>query len=422
MSPSTPPRSAPLDTGTLRSGVDAPGRARTPLTVPDRRPAPGTPDRTDARATTAAGVTSPDDPQAPSLRGAAFWIATVAAVLFVSLLRFVYLWVGDVADGDAGSLPRRVFDELTGLAAGLPLVLVMVALARRETPERVGWRRALLAVAASFVVFTLCHTTLMVWLRATFGDAVGYRGPDYAAARYAFEAANDLIVVTGFVSTLWLLDAWLARSARERREAALARALDVAHLQNLRLQLQPHFLFNALNTISAAMYEDPAAADAMLQHLAELLRVSLRTESAQQVTLREELELLAHYESLMRARLGDRLSLVVDVAPAALDVAVPSLLLQPLVENAVRHGRIATEGAGRIVVRVTLEVETLLLDVHDDGPGIAPGCDALATAGTGLAATARRLHLLHGDAASLGAGNVDGGFAVRVRIPALVRA
>jgi len=207
------------------------------------------------------------------------------------------------------------------------------------------------------------------------------------------------------------------RTMRDR-ELSLAQA----ELRNLRLQLQPHFLFNALNTISATMYDDPAAADAMIAELSELLRVSLKTVHAQEVPLRAELESLSHYTALMQARFGDKLAVAVDVDPAAADALVPSLILQPLVENAVRHGNVSLLGQGRIDVRARRNGDQLTIDVLDDGPGTTrPQGDK--GNGVGLSATAERLRLLYGDAHRFSAGNASNstaggsGFAVAIAIP-----
>jgi LytS/YehU family sensor histidine kinase len=161
------------------------------------------------------------------------------------------------------------------------------------------------------------------------------------------------------------------------------------------------------------MYDDPAAADAMIAELSELLRVSLKTVHTQEVPLRAELESLSHYTALMRARFGDKLAVAVDVDPAAADALVPSLILQPLVENAVRHGNVSLLGRGRIDVRARRNGDQLTIDVLDDGPGTTTPQGK----GVGLSATAERLRLLYGDAHRFSAGNGGSGFAVAIAIP-----
>ena len=377
---------------------------------------------------TAASPALPTAPPRALLRDAPVWRALAWAQVALFLVRLTYYVFHDVADGEGGRLGHRVFEEVTGALLAAPVSYGATWLALRSTRLRRGWRPLLAAALPAFVVGTVLHTTAMLVARAALGPALGF-GDDYAlrfgAARYLYEAANAVLPFALLVAGLALAESVLAAQERERRAAALERSLLAAELRGLRLQLQPHFLFNALNTISSTMYDDPAAADAQLAQLAGLLRTSLRTSHAQEVPVREELELLDQYLGLMRARFGDRLDVRVEVDDAARELLVPSMLLQPLVENAVQHGGTATAGRGRVHVRVRAipdatppDVPALEVRVHDDGPGLAPGRDPLA-AGTGLSATAQRLRLLHGAAHALRAGNApEGGFEVVLRVPA----
>jgi LytS/YehU family sensor histidine kinase len=235
--------------------------------------------------------------------------------------------------------------------------------------------------------------------------------------RYFMEAPMQLIgfaVMVGAVHGFHGL-----RRARERavRTALLETSLAQAQLRALRLQLQPHFLFNALNTISATMYRDPAAADEILDQLAELLRAALRTAQTDEVPLGEELGILDCYLGILRARFGERLRLATRLEDGLERALVPSLLLQPLVENAVRHGRVESQGTGAITIAARRVDGRLVLEVEDDGPGAPPGRDPLAS-GVGLAATAERLQLLYGERQRLEvASPPGGGFQVRVSLP-----
>ena len=180
------------------------------------------------------------------------------------------------------------------------------------------------------------------------------------------------------------------------------------------------------------MYEDVDAADAQLAQLAELLRASLRTTHAHEVPAREELRLLEQYLGLLRARFGDRLDATVTAPPDVADLLVPSMLLQPLVENAVRHGGVSRVGRGRVTVTLAREDTpaapcgpALTVRVHDDGPppdGEPEAGRGAPAGGTGLSATARRLGLLYGAAQRMCAGPAaDGGFEVVLQIPARTR-
>src|SRR5262249_31497368 len=161
-------------------------------------------------------------------------------------------------------------------------------------------------------------------------------------------------------------------------------------------RLQPHFLFNALNTISSAVYDDPASADDMIGHLGELLRRSLRTTDQSELTLAEELETLEAYLAFVRARFADRLQCRLTIDEATLSLGVPALSLQPLVENAVRHGTSLEFGQSTVDVNATTSAGELRIVVENDVDSATSGP---ARIGTGLGATRDRLRLLYGDAA-----------------------
>jgi len=200
-----------------------------------------------------------------------------------------------------------------------------------------------------------------------------------------------------------------------QEQARLDGALRAAELENLRAQLQPHFLFNTLQSISTLIHRDPAAADRMLTHLSDLLRLSLRNGGAQEVPLREELGFLERYIEIMRVRFGDRLQIDVAAGPDVMDALVPSLVLQPIVENAIRHGMTSRAERGHVAVRATRNGAVLTLEVSDDGPGL-PKTPAAGNGGIGLANTRERLARLYGSASSVAI--IDGaGLTVRLTIP-----
>lgn len=201
--------------------------------------------------------------------------------------------------------------------------------------------------------------------------------------------------------------AFLGLRQRERRAAELAASLAQAKLSALQSQLQPHFLFNALNAIATVVHRDPVQADEMINNLADLLRRSLTAGKRPEATLGEELDHLAAYLSIERVRFGDRLQVDWRVDEAARPALIPVLALQPILENAVKHGvERRRETVGRIVVAATADAGRLRVSVTDNGPG--PDLDSSAAPaparpghGIGLANTRARLHALHGDAASV---------------------
>jgi two-component system, LytTR family, sensor kinase len=185
-----------------------------------------------------------------------------------------------------------------------------------------------------------------------------------------------------------------------RLEAALAQAqLETtrAQLQALKMQLQPHFLFNTLNSISTLLDEDVEAADEMLARLGDFLRLTLENTGAQEVTLQEELEFLRCYLEIERVRFQDRLTVEMAIEPETLDARVPNLILQPIVENAIRHGVVARRGDGRVEIRSTRDDGRLRLQVSDNGPGLRAeeGREPRPSHGLGFALTRARLERLY---------------------------
>jgi LytS/YehU family sensor histidine kinase len=182
--------------------------------------------------------------------------------------------------------------------------------------------------------------------------------------------------------------------ARALRASELERSLAEARLRTLQTQLQPHFLFNALNTISAFVERDPRGARRMIEHLGDLLRFSLQHSARQETTLEEELQALEHFLAIQRVRFEDRLEVSVSVEPGARRAAVPGLILQPLVENAIRHGA-SLERPSRITISAVRDNGDLRLRVADDGPGLPPGWQMEESAGIGLSNTRQRLAQLY---------------------------
>lgn len=198
--------------------------------------------------------------------------------------------------------------------------------------------------------------------------------------------------------------------------ARLESRLAEARLQTLKSQLDPHFLFNTLNAVTALIRKKPDAAETMLARLGDLLRLSLDSSDSNEVALRDELAFIEPYLDIQRLRLGDRLSVRIDVDPDALDAMVPTLMLLTLVENAIRHGIEPRTQAGKIEIRAARDGNLLLLEVRDDGVGFAHG--SANGKGVGLANTRARLAYLYGDRHFWTAGNApEGGAVVSIKIP-----
>lgn len=189
-------------------------------------------------------------------------------------------------------------------------------------------------------------------------------------------------------------------------------------MQTLRLQLQPHFLFNAMNTISSLVYENPRAADEMIARLSDLLRMTMRDSGAQEVTLEQELKLLDLYLDIMRARFEERLMVRINCDADTRGALVPQLVLQPLVENCIRHATDPETGAVQITVLARRDGDALVLEVSDNGPGVTEQLATVNGSGIGLTNTAERLRQLYGGPHGLTLANGTGkGLTVTVKLP-----
>lgn len=270
----------------------------------------------------------------------------------------------------------------------VPLTMFLLAAVRRFPIEPGRILRALLVLSGAVALVLLVRAGV-VW---QFNDAVGwYRETPSFPRLLASSVWNNLFMcwlIVGVAHALLLAE---RVRQRERQAVELEARLAEARLEALSAQLNPHFLFNTLNSIAEQVHRDPDAADRMLVGLGALLRRSLGG-SGPDVPLSEELELVSHYLDIERVRLGERLRVDWEIAPETLDARVPQLVLQPLVENAIRHGISPRLEPGRLVVRTRLDASRLLMEVQDDGAGI----EAEPGNGIGLASTRARLECLYG--------------------------
>jgi two-component system, LytTR family, sensor kinase len=302
---------------------------------------------------------------------------------------------------------------------GLLAPLILLA-ARRRPFSRSTWGSAL----PVHVALGLALTAVQIGAAQLTLNALG--APSSGAVLSLAKALR-----TNFHSSLptyWLVlavvhavDYYAKYRDREVRASQLEARLAEARLAALKRQMNPHFLFNTLNSISALMYVDPNAADAMLARLSELLRLALDADGEQEVPLARELALLSRYLEIEKIRFEDRLRIEVDVAPALLDARVPALSLQPLAENAIRHGIARRPEGGTLRVRAARDAGAnghLRLTVEDDGTGL-PSEEAKDRGdGIGLGNLRARLEELYGQSQRLAlAGRPGGGAVVEITIP-----
>lgn len=293
----------------------------------------------------------------------------------------------------------------------------LTRMAARRVPLERPWMRP----AALHLFFAIAAALLFAaWFSWTLWIT---RAPTLPPEPYAVEfrrfvmghLAAGVAIYATIVAVSTTIDERAERRRRELETARLAADLAQAQLRALQMQLQPHFLFNTLHSIAMLTDTDPAAAETMAVKLAELLRTTLRLRDVTEVPLRTELELLRAYLEIEELRFKEHLRVTFAIPDELLDLAVPSFLLQPIVENAVRHGVSKRVESGRILVAATREPDALVLSVEDNGPGFDG--DPFESAGVGLSATRDRLLLRYGATASIICESRDVGARVTLRIP-----
>jgi two-component system, LytTR family, sensor kinase len=297
--------------------------------------------------------------------------------------------------------PLRLGDTLAAwlICAYLWLGLTpfVLRLARSFPLERRRWRVNLLIHLAASVAFALLQLGAYVLVASQAGLEIGKR-PYLEAFRGIFigDFHFDLLTYWSIIGLSHALDYYRKYRERELRAAQLETRLAQAELDALRMQLHPHFLFNTLNSISVLMAEDVKAARRMLTRLSDLLRASLENKGTHEVSLKEELEFLESYLEIEQTRFQDRLTMRMEVDPKTLDARVPHLILQPLVENAIRHGITPRAAPGLIEIRALRRNGMVQLEVRDNGAGLGAGASESLLKGIGLSNTRARLEQLYG--------------------------
>jgi two-component system LytT family sensor kinase len=302
-----------------------------------------------------------------------------------------------------------------------PFLLFMCRRFRLE-PGRM--RRGLLAHTVASVVFALAQTVMAFALRYVAALALNLPTLTINAMVANMRMAFWLVVLTAlwkywvFVGIYHAFDYYRRYRERQMRASQLETELATSQLQALRMQLQPHFLFNTLHSVSMLNLTDADAANRVLVKLSELLRLTLQNTGYQEVPLETEIDFLDRYLEIESIRFQDRLDVRFHLDDDVHDALVPNLALQPLVENAIRHGIAKSSTAGTIEVRAGRRDGRLVLEVADDGPGLSDGWDAERDLGLGLKNTRSRLRHLYGDDHLLEFLDApDGGLIVRLTIP-----
>ena len=350
-------------------------------------------------------------------------LAVCAAWTLAAIVSGAQAALGATLRGGSAPVPLggAIRGALLQMLPWIPVTLAVVALAARFPVERATWRRhlALHLVAAVFLTFA-ANVLVVLGFWASQGTFQGLgmlarQGALWATLRFHV----GLLIYAAILAITQGILYYQQTRARELRLARLEGQLARARLQALNAQIRPHFLFNALHTIGQLWRSGRNdEADAVLDHLGSLFHKVQSSTARFEVPLAEELELVREYLAIEEARFRDRLRTTVRAPREALDCLVPPLILQPLVENAVRHGISAVSSAGTVEVTAAIGDGVLSLTVRDDGPGMGHATTQ-AGSGTGLRNTRERLAQLYGTRAGLRIVNGPGqGTTVHVDIPA----
>jgi LytS/YehU family sensor histidine kinase len=340
----------------------------------------------------------------------------IVLMTVVGLLLFATATLDDLARMHHGSELRHFIEAMTGALTVLLLIPGVRWVVRRDPISRATWRSAVPIALLAMAVYTAAHTTLILLTRTVIFPLAGLGPYDYGIMlyRYPMEAANDVLGFSIMYGAIYVIRRLERGRAAELAAAELRTKLAQAQLENLRLQLHPHFLFNTLNAISAVMYEDVRKADDMLAKLSDFLRIVLESGGVEQVTLEEEMRVEHMYVDIMRTRLERPLRLDVRIAPGARGARIPFMLLQPLIENSIQHGLPTGRGDLDIAIGAEFELGQLVIEIVDNGAGYA--ADGLH--GHGLRNVESRMRQTFGPESSFAiAADPDGGTRVRLSYP-----
>ncbi len=350
-------------------------------------------------------------PQRLSTLGLAFGFWTLLALSYA-----LSSGLSALSEGHDPAWLRGLSWNLADFWLWMLLAPVVGWLGRRSAGD--GWPRFLTRQVPASLVVALTQTVLQLlifWSVCGPGKMPVASFGGFVHMQFAYKFQQGLVIYWVILAVLRGMESRRHLRGERLRRTQLETQLAQSQLQALRMQLQPHFLFNTLNAISALALADPLQARLMIARLSDFLRLTLEERHVPQVPLSRELEFLACYLGIQQVRFQDRLSTQLDVDDEALAAAVPNLILQPLVENALRHGLQHKPGSGTLRISTRRDGDQLQLRVDDDGLGLPPQG---TLEGIGLGNTRARLRMLFGDAARLELTPLaGGGTRAEVRLP-----
>jgi two-component system, LytTR family, sensor kinase len=305
----------------------------------------------------------------------------------------------------------------------LPAVMMpAIVWAARRFPLEAGRRvRAIAVHSAGALLFSFAHLLGLLAVRFLLWENGG-KNPNATWAQYfqrrSFEQLDwSLMVYAVIVGVSHAVAYYHELQERKLKASQLETRLIEARLKTLEAELHPHFLFNTLHAISTLVHRDPESADRMISRLSDLLRITFDRSGEPKVSLKEEMDFLQKYLDIEQTRFQDRLSVHVQVEPDALDGEVPRMILQPIVENAIKHGIAGRSGGDNVQITAGLHGDRLWMQVHDNGGGLQVGTLKALRTGVGLSNTRARLDCLYGRLYRLEFSDKRGGLSVLIEIP-----
>jgi sensor histidine kinase YesM len=339
------------------------------------------------------------------------WVLVFGVWTLLGALSAVRILVSYAYSGNTVSWRRALVIALADWYVWALLAPAIAWLARRFAIERRSWVRSLIIHLPASLFFSILKMVIEFRL-------LGWLDPASARRYPVLQFPSTLFTYYAILGAIYAFDYYRKYRAHELKASHLEAQLARAQLQALKMQLHPHFLFNTLHAISSLMRRDVEAAERMITRLSDLLRLTLENAGAQETPLRQELEFLERYLEIEQTRFRDRLQVKMEIEPETLDARVPNLILQPLVENAVRHGIAPRAAPGLIEISARRNENRLKLQVSDNGAGMPADKREQVKEGVGLANTRARLEQLYGADYRFELNNQDeGGLVVSLTIP-----
>ncbi|MCX6174774.1 MAG: histidine kinase [Ignavibacteriales bacterium] len=350
-----------------------------------------------------------------------FGVATV-----IGLMSFAVVVTTELAENftnltskDFVKISYPLVDELTGAYTFVLLLPLLLIFFKRVPLTKENWFHKFPLYLIASIIVGLTHTSMMYISRSIIYPILHWGNYDYGYIpfRIVMEYLKQFVIFWGVFTVYALIKTFQEKEAHKIKTAQLEEQLTKARLETLKMQLNPHFLFNTLNMISSTMYEDTQAADKMIANLSDLLRITLKSSSKGENILAKEIDILNLYIEIMKARFKDKLEIVLQIDEETIEALVPNFIFQPLVENSIKYG-MENLTSTKIEVSAKKSLDKLIIKIRDNGPGIQKENAAVLNSGVGLSNTVERLEKLYGNNFEFNWVNLDeGGLLLTIEIP-----